>query len=191
MKLLQRAAMVAAILLVALSLMPISSTHAQVGGQLKPEDTDIFNSLNINCLSVKLKLTQVHESDGLLRVTLGQSYDTVSSKLMAPMNARAVQNKLDASEMIKITADFEKRLDDFRNNYKSYEVAMSSLLNADCRSQMQTFYASLQSIRVLRAEVNDDVMNLNKLMDTYYSHVSKLKETLKQRQDEAEKNTNE
>lgn len=191
MKLSQRATMVAAMLLVALSLMPTSPTYAQVGGQLKAEDTDIFNSLNINCLSVKLKLTQVHESDGLLRVTLGQSYDTVSSKLMAPMNSRAVQNKLDASEMIKITADFEKRLEDFRNNYKLYEVAMSELLNADCRSQTQTFYASLQSIRVLRAEVNDDVMGLNKLMDTYYSHVHKIKETLKQRQEDAENNVNE
>lgn len=150
----------------------ISGTSARAvdseQGQLKPGDTSIYNLVRMDCLAVKFKLSKIHEEDGLLRVTLGQTYETTSSKLMARFNARIVENRLDGAELIRLAADYEDALDTFRDNYQKYEIEMNSLLKADCQSQRQTYYLSIDSTRQLRNQVNVDVQNLNKILGEYY-----------------------
>lgn len=157
---------------------PARAVEAGEQGQLKPSDLSIYDSVVMDCLDVKFKLSAVHQQDGLLRVTLGQSYETMSTKLMTRLNARIVENKLDGAALVKTAAEFEAALRDFRDNYREYEVSMNSLLKMDCQAQVQAYYTSLQSTRELRAAVNTDVKQLAKLTDRYYQEFVDFREQL-------------
>lgn len=145
-------------------------------GQLKPDDSSVYNMVTMDCLAVKFKLSEVHQQDGLLRVTMGQRYENISTKLMARLNGRIVENRMDGGELIKLAANFETALSDFRDDYKAYEVSMNNLLKADCQSQKQTYYLALQDTKELRAEVQNDVEILNRSIDMYYKEFQLLRE---------------
>lgn len=186
-------AAVATLLIIASALMYSAQPARAVSteqGQLKPDDTSIYNLVTMDCLAVKFKLSDVHQQDGLLRVVLGQNYDTMSTKLMARLNARIVENRLDGSELIKTAAEFEKALASFRNDYKAYEVAMNSLMKSDCQSQIQTYYISLQTTKDLRIKVDEDVQELNKIMQRYHDAFVKFQKDIaaqeKAQQDDTE-----
>lgn len=153
-------------------------------GQLKPGDTSIYNFVSMDCLAVKFTLSKVHQDDGLLRVTLGQTYETLSSKLMVRLNARIVENRLDGAELIKLAAEYEDALDAFREDYQKYEISMNNLLKADCQSQQQTYYMSLSDTRKLRDKVNRDVQELNKIMQEYYDAFEDFRAALEREQEE-------
>lgn len=148
------------------------------GGQLKPDDSSVYNLVSMDCLAVKFKLSEVHQQDGLLRVTLGQRYENISTKFMARLNGRIVENRMDGGELVKLAANFETALGEFRNDYRAYEVSMNDLLKADCQSQKQTYYMALQDTKELRAVVQNDVAILNRTIDTYYKEFSLLRERI-------------
>jgi hypothetical protein len=146
------------------------STTAQTAteGQLKPgADEQVLHDVSFDCLAVKFKLSKIHEDDGLSRVNIGQSYDLVSSKLMARLNSRIVQSRLDGAELIKKASEYETALNDFKNDYQTYEVQMNNLIKADCSTQPQSFYGNLQTVRDLRAKVENDTKQLNRLIKEY------------------------
>jgi len=162
---------IAAIALISV-LFAASDTGAQssVGeGQLKPGvNGSLFHNVSIDCLEVKFKLTKIHEEDGLKRVNTGQLYEAVSTKLMARLGGRIVQNRLDGAELIKKASEYEIALNDFRTDYQVYEVAMSSLIKADCSTQPMIFYNSLQNVRDLRSKVHTDIKQLTRIMKEYH-----------------------
>src|SRR4051812_38508816 len=59
-----------------------------------------------NCLSAQSTLNRIHANDALSRVHLGQEYETISTKFMAPMNSRIALAKLDNVELTRTTVDF-------------------------------------------------------------------------------------
>lgn len=154
-------------------------------GQLKPGDASIYNLVTMDCLAVKFKLSDIHQQDGLLRVTLGQSYETMSTKLMARLNARVVENKLDGAPLIKTAAEFETVSSKFREDYRKYEVSMNTLMKSGCDSQLQNYYVSLETTRELRAAVNADVQRLSALIDRYYQEFSEFRKQLTAKEEEA------
>ncbi len=162
------ATVAASVVMLAVALAPVSRAVTSEQGQLKPGDTSIYNSISMDCLAVKFKLSKIHQDDGLLRVVLGQQYETTSDKLIARLNTRIVENRLDGAELIKIASEYEQALKQFREDYQKYEISMNSLLKADCQSQQQTYYVSLESTRELRDAVNDDVTHLNSLLAEYH-----------------------
>ena len=127
---------------------PVSRAVTSEQGQLKPDDSSLYNLVTIDCLSVKFKLGEVHRQDKLLRVTLGQGYDNMSTYLIGRLNSRIVENKLDGAELVKIAADFEKARQQFRDDYTKYDEAFVSLLKSDCQSQTQTYYVNLSLIHI-------------------------------------------
>lgn len=148
----------------------ITTAQTTNEGQLKPgADSQVLHDVSFNCLAVKFKLSKVHEDDGLSRVNLGQSYDSVSTKLMARLNSRIVQSRLDGAELIKKASEYETALNDFKNDYQTYEVQMNDLIKSDCSTQPQTFYSNLQSVRDLRSKVENDTKQLNRLIKEYRS----------------------
>lgn len=157
---------------------PVSRAVPGDQGQLKPDDSSVYNSVTMNCLDVKFKLGELHRQDKLLRVTAGQGYDNMSSRLMARLNARIVENKLDGSELIKRASEFEKARQQFRDDYTKYDDAFVSVLKADCQSQMQTYYVSLQSLKELREAVHTDIQTLNTSMQRYYGAFVDFKKTV-------------
>lgn len=157
---------------------PVSRAVASEQGQLKPDDSSLYNLVTMDCLAVKFKLNDIHRRDKLARVTLGEGYNNVSTNFMGRLNSRIVENKLDGGDLIKVAAEFEKFLLKFRSDYTQYDDALLNLLKSDCQSQTQTYYVNLQNTKELRAVVYEDVAALDKLMQRYYGVFADFKATV-------------
>lgn len=155
-------------------------------GQLKPgvKNDALFQNVTIDCLDVKFKLTSVHQEDGLNRVNSGQLYEAVSTKLMARLGSRIVENRLDGAELIKKASEYETALDNFRNHYQTYEVAMNALIKSDCSTQPVIFYNDLQRVRDLRAEVDTDTQQLTRITMEYYDAFLAFSERISQQKED-------
>lgn len=120
-----------------------------------------------NCVEAQSTLTQLHTSDAGLRVNRGQVYESISTKLMAPMNSRITLNKLDGATLVTITATYENQLTDFRAKYQQYEESMSRILKLDCQKQPVAFYDGVGETRDLRKLVHDSSVALQKTILDY------------------------
>lgn len=155
-------------------------------GQLQPDDAVLYDPVAMDCLDVKFKLGEVHRTDRLLRVTLGEAYDNVSSNLMGHFNARIVQNRLDGSELIKIAAEFESAHATFRENYTAYDDAMLDILKTNCQSRTQSYYLELQETKALRGVVHDSVQELDDLMQSYHEAFKDFRKDIDQNDEESQ-----
>ena len=120
-----------------------------------------------NCQSIKRTLSQLHASDGPLRVNRGQTYDFISTRLMAPFNSRLLLNKVDASSLVKITAQYDGALNNFRSHYIEYDDQLGATIGIDCSKQPSAFHDALTKTRQLRDQVHDDVGQMNQLIKQY------------------------
>lgn len=158
------------------SAVPVAAQTGQ--GELKPVDSTLYQTVTMDCLAVKFKINEIHRADKLLRVTMGESYDNISTNLMGNLNTRIVQNKLDGSELIKIAAEFEEAHKSFRDDYMRYDDSLVDLIKADCQSGMQTYYSSLQTTRELRADVEEDVVKLNEIIEQYHTAFKEFRDKI-------------
>lgn len=72
-----------------------------------------IESIKDRCLASKVALNKLHSTDALLRVNLGQKYENISSRLMAPLNSRVALNSYDSLDLVETTVDFNRALDVF------------------------------------------------------------------------------
>lgn len=163
-----------------------ASAVAATEGQLKPVDSTLFQTVTVDCLAVKFQLNEVHRNDKLLRVTLGEAYDNMSSELMGNLNTRIVANRLDGTELIKIAADFERSHKDFRESYTEYDDMLVRLIKADCQTSPQGYYASLETTRELREKLHDDVDQLNTLIQRYHDAFEEFRKDLEKQQEDTD-----
>lgn len=136
---------------------------------------DQIGLIKYNCIDVQSTLERVHASDALTRVNLGQRYETISTKLMAPLNSRIALNRLDNVELTKTTADFNAELDNFRSLYQQYEQTMLRAIQINCRNQPVSFYDTISLAREHRAAVHDSVLKLSGLLKQYGSQFETFK----------------
>ena len=120
-----------------------------------------------NCTEAKATLSQLHASDGLLRVNRGQVYESISTKLMATFNSRASLNRLDATQLVTVASAYERELTAFRTDYKAYEQQMSDILKIDCTKQPVAFYDAIAEARDKRLQVREHVVALAKQINEY------------------------
>ena len=138
-----------------------------------------LNRIRTNCVAAKNSLNQLHANDALLRVNRGQMYEAISVKLMASMNSRIALNRLDGGEMVKITADYNRQLEEFRSSYQVYEQALSRLMRIDCAKKPAEFYSQVGSVRDLREEVNENVKLLHDGIKEYKAAFDKFSSEFK------------
>lgn len=151
-------------------------------GQLKPVDSTLFQTVTMDCLAVKFQLNETHRNDKLLRVTLGEGYDNISSELMGNLNSRIVANRLDGTDLIKIAAEFERTHKEFREHYSDYDDALVDLIKTDCQTSPQAYYSSLETTRELRGIVHEDVDKLNVLIQDYHDAFEEFRQDLEQQE---------
>lgn len=144
----------------------ISAVHASAQSSL-PMTNEHIQHIRDNCRAANRTLSQLHASDALLRVNRGQLYDLISTKLMARMNSRLALNRLDASNLVSATANFDRTLGEFRISYQAYEEQMSSTLKIDCRKEPVEFYNAVSKTRELRGKVHHSVENLTHYINEY------------------------
>jgi hypothetical protein len=123
--------------------------------------------IQASCVSAKNTLNRLHESDALLRVNRGQIYESMSTKLMARFNSRAESGHFNVKDLTSATQDYTTALTKFRDDYQEYEVQLFGALNIDCLKEPVSFYDSVASARVKRAQVHSDVVKLHQDIDGY------------------------
>lgn len=136
---------------------------------------DQLSLIRANCVRAQSSMTRLHANDALARVHLGQEYETISTKLMTPMNSRVVLDKYDGSAMIKTAAEFNTKIDEFRSLYRQYDEAIVRAIQMKCTDQPASFLDTLTQARDYRSSVRDAVAALSSLVDQYKSQVSELK----------------
>ncbi len=151
----------------------VIGSHAVYAQSELPEE--LLERVRQNCVTVQSTLQQLHASDGLLRVNRGPLYESISTKLMAPLNSRIALNRLGGlEELAGITHEYDSQLDAFRTSYKQYEVSMSRTMRIDCASKPAEFYEGIVKTRELRQQVYSDTQYLIELAKQYKSEFEKF-----------------
>lgn len=171
-------------ILVSASMFPVA--RAQEDGHLRPVDQDVFESVMIDCLDVKMRLSAVYQQDGLLRVNAGAAYDSITERLVARLNSKVASESLDGAELIAFAADIREGHEDFIASYMRYERAMNQLLKTDCQSRQHQYYQDLTAVRGLRAEVYISMNQTNQSIDSYFTAFEEFKQNYLKRQSEDE-----
>lgn len=133
------------------------------------------------CTSLKSSLNTIHTNDILMRVNIGQTYNTISGKLMARMNARLAVNRVSGTKLAQITATFEKNRAQFGTDFNRYDSAMTTLLKIDCLTSPSEFYNQLIVARDARHRVSVKVSELNDEIREYRRELVKLEPAIEQR----------
>lgn len=120
-----------------------------------------------NCVDAQSILFQLHASDAGLRVNRGQIYESVSTKLMAPLNSRLVLNRLDSVELVSIAAKYQQQLQEFRSLYQEHEEAMSEALDMNCTEQPVAFYDQIEETRQKRQLTHESTVTLHETIMEY------------------------
>ena len=113
-----------------------SPTLAQELAQ--PSDTTVVDNLRTRCDDIQSSLRRLHTSDALLRVNVGQTYNTLSARLMARLNSRLALNRIDSRELVDISGKFDQLRGDFASDYNTYESSFSALLKIDCKQKQSS-----------------------------------------------------
>lgn len=130
-----------------------------------------------NCTSAKNTLNQLHTSDALLRVNMGQMYESMLTKLMGRFNGRAENGGYGVADLADISSKYETALNTFRSDYIKYEEQLSLSISIDCSKQPVAFYDAVSLARTERRKVYDDVLKLNSYVDQYQSAINQFETT--------------
>ena len=144
------------------TLLSMQSAYAQ---QSLPEAQ--LAQIRQNCVKAQTALSQLNVSDAGMRSSRGSLYETISTKLMAPLNSRIAYNRLSGLKLAATTLVYDKRFTVFQSSYRSYENAMTQTLSIKCEDQPEAFYTSVAAAREKRQKLHDDVVALNGLLQTY------------------------
>ena len=155
-----------------------SSAYAE-GTTTVLQDSDVA-TIRANCVGVQTVLNRIHSSDALARVNLGQQYETISTKLMAPLNSRVALNRLDGVALTKTTVEFNAKLNEFRSLYQQYEQTLLRAIQIKCTDQPVAFYDTLNLARDHRAAVREAVVDMSGLVKQYGQEASALHQAIKE-----------
>lgn len=120
-----------------------------------------------NCISTKSTLNQLHSSDALLRVNIGQSYESMSAKLMENFNIRVASNSMNNTSLNTAAINYGLLLDAFRVDYITYEKQLSLAMGINCDVQPVAFYDAVTLARERRNQMHNDILGLNQSLEQY------------------------
>lgn len=153
-----------------LGITPIFSVAAQELA-MNSGQTEIIRS---NCVAAKTKLKQLHASDALLRVNMGQTYESILTKLMEKLNNRLASNDYGNGDFVSVSINYRSTLDDFRSDYMDYEKQLSTAINIDCSTQPVSFYDAVVMAQTKRGQVHTDITKLNQFASKYESTLAQF-----------------
>jgi len=159
----------------------------KVAAENSPVSDQQITIVRDNCASTKSTLNQVHVSDAVLRVNMGQAYDSMSSKLMSRFNDRVSSNSLNNNDLVSVTKKYNSTLDTFRLDYKRYEEQLSLAISIDCSAQPADFYNAVDQADQYRDLVHADVLKLNDYIDQYQTAFDQFEKDYQANKDEGTK----
>ncbi len=148
-----------------------------VAAQLDQSKLDL---IKINCVQAQVAVQQIQYNDAATRVNRGQSYETLLSDLINPLNSRASANGFNnnATSLTAIATRYQKNLTKFKNDYEAYDDTIGAVLRTKCRNQTDTFYEYLEKARSQRALLASDVSTLEQIISEYEAAALKLQGAL-------------
>ena len=147
-------------------LVALSAQPARAQGALILTDAQIFG-IQENCLKSKAALERLHAADTLLRVNLGQRFENISLRLMAPFNSRVALNGLDGVALTKLTVEYNQALKEFSATYSKYDTAVGAAIRSDCVKDPVGYYQKIAQARADRARVHERSEAATKLLGDY------------------------
>lgn len=138
-------------------------------------DAQIIANVRANCAQLKTRLRQLRVNDALSRVNYGQIYESISSNVITPTNARLVANNLKPVELISISSDYDHDLAQFRRDYLTYEEKLSALLSVDCQTDPRGFYQQLTTVRNLRQANGNLLKKIDQAARQYQTLIREMK----------------
>lgn len=131
-----------------------------------------------NCTIVKDDLKKLQRDDSHARVYLGGRFEKVNSKFVIPLNTRLVENSLSTPELVENQNRLTSAKATFVNDFVDYQRELETLVNQDCHSEPEKFYAQLEKVRVKRRTVATDIAQTRTLISDHIGLVTTLKERL-------------
>ncbi len=162
----------------ALTMSSLLATSVSAQEMTLQTDDIITQKLSNNCDSIKTTLRRIHTNDALLRVNMGQVYTGISGQFMARLNSRLALNKINSTELVSTTNNFEQQRQAFGADYKTYEATISGLIKIDCKEKPAEFYAELLKARDQRSVVAQDVKLINASINEYQVGVERIQQSL-------------
>ncbi len=132
---------------------------------------DQINIIQENCSISQSILKQVHSYDALTRVNMGQRYENISTRVMAPFISRVALNGFDSVELASTSVAYKKQIKDFADRYITYESTVSEALAIDCKNDPIRYYSTIVTARNLRNAVYESVSQLNSLLRQYKTNI--------------------
>jgi hypothetical protein len=151
----------------------LTLTGASVSKAESLTDTQL-ESIKANCFTVRNTLKQLHTSDTVLRVNIGQRYESMSTKLMGRFNRRVAANGLQNTSLLQATRSYTQSLDVFRSAYRAYEEQLSTVTKIDCNNKPLEFYEAIISAREKREGVHSSVVRLGEGLEAYAGAVDRF-----------------
>ncbi len=130
-----------------------------------------ISRIKSNCQVALATLSQIHANDAPIYINRNQTYFSISDKLMARLNSRLTLDRYDATQLVKISSDYNTALAKFRTVYKQYDDIMAAVVHMDCNRQPVSFYDKVGSARIARQKVHDTVVQMTAYIDQYQSAV--------------------
>lgn len=151
-----------------------SSTSFAQPADLTSEKRDVVVQ---TCVSAQTVMQKIQHNDAATRVNRGQSYETIVSRFMTPLNTRSTSNGYNSSATLltDTTKRYQQALESFKDHYESYDNAVSSALKTKCKDKPELFYGYVEDARRERQNVATDVGVLSGLISEYQANVLKLR----------------
>ena len=132
-----------------------------------------------NCAKIKEDLVNIQHADARARLYLGRHYETILNKFIVPLNLRLVENSISDADLVANQGDFKNYLQDFRNDYISYQQGLEELVAFNCEEDSARFIEKINDTRVKQQTVVGDVSKLRQAMTRQLEYVKNLKERIK------------
>ena len=144
----------------------LAAQQARAEGALILTDTQIF-AIQENCLKSKAALERLHTADTLLRVNLGQRFENISLRLMAPLNSRIALSGLDGIELTKLTVQYNQAIKQFSSTYSKYDTSVNVAVKTDCVKDPVGYYQKIEQARADREKVQRSTQAIKAILDQY------------------------
>ncbi len=128
--------------------------------------------IRANCHVALAALSQLHANDAPKYINRNQTYFSISDKLMARLNSRLTLNRYDATELVKISSNYNDNVAEFRTAYKAYDDLMTTAIHMDCIKEPVSFYDKVADARAARQRVHDLTVQLTNDIEKYKAQVS-------------------
>lgn len=135
-------------------------------------------AITSHCDSIKDSLKKVQQNDSKTRVYLGSHYETILSKYITPLNVKLVEENLSSPELIENQNKFATSKKTFASDFTHYQQSLEELVLLDCKKDPENFYNKLDVTRERRKIMEQDVLNLRRLISEHIKLVNGLKSKL-------------